>query len=188
MIKTTTTTMGGVQRSICAVWRVALFALLLVKTTEAFTTAAPSMPSRTRRSSAGTSAVVGSDNPNRQELPTTTSLNVSGNDSDDENKKADGVGDFYKNLGPIAFVPGYLFIGQICFLIAANLSSGLDNLYLYGDLGNQYIHSHGGYDQSKSFLERQLITQQGQKVWLDNVVRDLQNGGPVTPPLSEPLP
>jgi len=183
MIKTTTTTMGGVQRSICAVWRVALFALLLVKTAEAFTTA-----SRTHRSSAGASAIVGSDDPNRQKLPTTTSLNVSGNDSEDEEKKADGVGDFYKNLGPIAFVPGYLFIGQICFLIAANLSSGLDNLYLYGDLGNQYIRSHGGYDQSKSFLERQLITQQGQKVWLDNVVRDLQNGGPVTPPLSEPLP
>ena len=114
-----------------------------------------------------------------------TSLHMSGSK---DNEKVDRLGDFYKSLGPIAFIPGYLFVGQICFLIAAKLNSGLDNLYLYGDLGNQYIRSHGGYDQSKNLLERQLITQQGQKVWFDNVVRDLQHGGPMKPPLTEPLP
>lgn len=90
-------------------------------------------------------------------------------------------------FGPLRFIVPGLFIAQICFLAVAKETSGLDNLTLYGELGNVYIRQNGGYDvQNKNFFERQQITQRGQKIWLNNVLRDIQNGGPVKPPLSEP--
>ena len=163
----------GARRCIYAVC-VALLASL-VATTDAFS------PTPMWRNRSGGGGAVAASHPRPAPAP----LRMNGGS---EEKFNDPTGDFYKNLGPIWVVPGFLFIGQICFLIAANLTSGLDNLTVYGDLGNEYIRANGGWDPSKGLLERQMITTQGQKVWFDNVVRDLQNGGPVTPPLTEPLP
>ena len=165
----------GARRCICVLC-VALLASLVV-TTDAFSVAP------TWRNRSGGTAVAASS-----PRPPSPPLRLRNGGDNNEEKGADPTGDFYKNLGPIWVAPGFLFIGQICFLIAANLTSGLDNLEVYGELGNRYIRANGGGDQSKGLLERQMITQKGQKVWFDNVVRDLQNGGPVTPPLTEPLP
>jgi len=103
-------------------------------------------------------------------------------------KKSDNTSyeTFFDSLGPLRFTVPALFVGQILFLTAANLVCGLDNLTIYGELGNAYIRNNGGYDTSKPFLQRQGITSAGQKVWLNNVLRDLSNGGPVQPPLTEP--
>mmetsp|Transcript_23128 Transcript_23128/g.35037 ORF Transcript_23128/g.35037 Transcript_23128/m.35037 type:complete len:162 (+) Transcript_23128:181-666(+) len=102
-------------------------------------------------------------------------------------KDASTVEDPLTIFGPLRFIVPGLFVAQICFLAVAKETSGLDNLTLYGELGNVYIRQNGGYDlENKNFLERQQITQRGQKIWLNNVLRDIQNGGPVKPPLSEP--
>eukprot|EP00548_Thalassiothrix_antarctica_P005048 CAMPEP_0194133774 /NCGR_PEP_ID=MMETSP0152-20130528/3802_1 /TAXON_ID=1049557 /ORGANISM="Thalassiothrix antarctica, Strain L6-D1" /LENGTH=171 /DNA_ID=CAMNT_0038829131 /DNA_START=99 /DNA_END=614 /DNA_ORIENTATION=- len=89
-------------------------------------------------------------------------------------------------FGPLRFIVPALFIGQIVFLATAQQVSGGDNLKLYGRLGNEYIRKSGGYDQSKGIFERQSITSAGQKIWFDNVLRDLENGGPVKPPIKKP--
>uniref|UniRef100_A0A7S1FYY9 Uncharacterized protein n=1 Tax=Corethron hystrix TaxID=216773 RepID=A0A7S1FYY9_9STRA len=66
-------------------------------------------------------------------------------------------------FGPLRLIVPFLFLGQICFLAVAKQTSGLDALTQYGELGNAYIRRNGGYDQSRSFLERQRITSAGQK-------------------------
>ena len=91
-----------------------------------------------------------------------------------------------EKLGPLPYLVPALFVGQICFLVVAKLVCGLDNLEEYGRLGNEYIRGNNGYDRSKSLLERQAITSAGQSIWFKNVFRDIQNGGPVKPPISEP--
>jgi len=89
-------------------------------------------------------------------------------------------------LGPFLYVVPILTLLQISFLTAAKLTSGPDNLTLYGELGNAYIRTNNGYGPEKSLLERQSIASKGQSIWFKNVVRDLQNGGPVKPPIRDP--
>lgn len=89
-------------------------------------------------------------------------------------------------LGNFRFVVPALFLAQIIFLAAAQLTSGNENLEIYGNKGNAYIRSNGGYDMSKSIFERVGIQSKGQQIWYNNVFRDLKNSGPVYPPISEP--
>lgn len=97
-----------------------------------------------------------------------------------------GNPEWFDKLGPLIFTVPALFVAQIVFLAVAKNTSGLDNLTLYGELGNTYIRANGGYNPEKTLLERNSITSAGQKIWINNVLRDLQNGGPVYPPLDRP--
>mmetsp|Transcript_1419 Transcript_1419/g.3059 ORF Transcript_1419/g.3059 Transcript_1419/m.3059 type:complete len:174 (-) Transcript_1419:200-721(-) len=115
--------------------------------------------------------------------PSTTSL-FAGSEKEGSSAFDEAIDALFQS--PLPFVVPALFVGQIVFLATAKQVSGLDNLTVYGELGNAYIRRNGGYDQSKSFFERQAITSSGQKIWVENVLRDLQNGGPVTPPIDEP--
>lgn len=95
------------------------------------------------------------------------------------------VNDPFTVFGPLRFIVPGLFVGQICFLVAAKLVCGLDNLEEYGRLGNAYIRANTDY-QTMPIMERYEVTKQGQQIWFKNVVRDLQNGGPVKPPITTP--
>jgi len=89
-------------------------------------------------------------------------------------------------LGNFRFIVPALFLAQVVFLAAAQQTSGNENLDIYGNEGNAYIRSNGGYDMSKGIVERVGIQSKGQQIWYNNVFRDLKNGGPVYPPISEP--
>ena len=89
-----------------------------------------------------------------------------------------------EKFGVLVAIPPALFVGQILFLTAANLVCGLENLEEYGRLGNQYIAENRNMEQS--IMKRYQIQTEGQKIWTNNVLRDLKNGGPVKPPLTSP--
>ncbi|GMI31079.1 hypothetical protein TeGR_g9617 [Tetraparma gracilis] len=93
-------------------------------------------------------------------------------------------------LAPLRWVPGILFCSQIFFLGWSQHISGDDNLKIYGEIGNKYIiaRTDRSPTSTQTLLERFAVTQEGQQIWLNNVFRDIDNGAPVKPPITSPLP
>ena len=56
-----------------------------------------------------------------------------------------------------------------------------------GELGNAYIREHTDY-KTMDRLTIMKIQGDGQQIWYNNVFRDLDNGGPVKPPIEAPYP
>ena len=75
---------------------------------------------------------------------------------------------FLDLLRPLFILGPLVFVAQICFLVAANVVSGVDNLHTYGDLGNAYIRENMDY-KTMSIMERYEIQTRGQQIWYDNV-------------------
>jgi len=93
-------------------------------------------------------------------------------------------------LEKVAFVRFLIplgFVAQILFLVAANAYSGLDGLTEYGDLGNAWIAEKTDF-KTMPRGEIMRIQGEGQQIWYNNVLRDLNNRGRVSPPLDAPYP
>merc|ERR1711957_567872 len=136
-----------------------------------FTSSGTRVPKSATANMARSSSLTSVTRNNYDIFPTTTRLFATNKNQNQNQKEVDyTIDDPFEKIGPIKFVIPLLFVAQIVFLTVANLTCGIDKLRIYGDLGNQYIRSNGGYDQQKSLLERQSITSQGQKIWLDNVL------------------
>ena len=90
-------------------------------------------------------------------------------------------------LSKAQFLAPLGFVAQICFLVASNFASGPEALAEYGRLGNAYIRERTDYKTMPRTTIFRIQTE-GQQIWWNNVLRDLENGRPVSPPIAEPFP
>mmetsp|Transcript_15009 Transcript_15009/g.44824 ORF Transcript_15009/g.44824 Transcript_15009/m.44824 type:complete len:162 (-) Transcript_15009:27-512(-) len=79
------------------------------------------------------------------------------------------------------------FFLQVVFLITSQQVSGKEALAEYGRLGNQYITTNTDF-KNMNRMQIMQIQSDGQQIWWNNVLRDLDNGRPVTPPITTPYP
>ena len=75
---------------------------------------------------------------------------------------------------------------QISFLVASNQVSGPDNLAEYGRIGTEYLKTNTDFSGPRGEVMR--IQSEAQQIWWNNVLRDLEAGRPVKPPITSPYP
>lgn len=78
------------------------------------------------------------------------------------------------------------FVAQISFLFASKMISGDAALEEYGRLGTEYLKTNTDFAGPRSEIMK--VQGEAQQIWWNNVLRDLEAGGPVTPPLKTPYP
>ena len=78
------------------------------------------------------------------------------------------------------------FVAQISFLVASNQISGPENLEEYGRIGTEYLKTNTDFSGPRGEVMR--IQSEAQQIWWNNVLRDLEAGRPVKPPITAPYP
>ena len=78
------------------------------------------------------------------------------------------------------------FVAQISFLVASNQISGPENLEEYGRIGTEYLKTNTDFSGPRGEVMR--IQSEAQQIWWNNVLRDLEAGRPVKPPITSPYP
>ena len=78
------------------------------------------------------------------------------------------------------------FVAQISFLVASNQISGPENLEEYGRIGTEYLKTNTDFSGPRGEVMR--IQSEAQQIWWNNVLRDLEAGKPVKPPITAPYP
>ena len=78
------------------------------------------------------------------------------------------------------------FVAQISFLVASNQISGPENLEEYGRIGTEYLKTNTDFSGPRGEVMR--IQSEAQQIWWNNVLRDLEAGRPVKPPITQPYP
>ena len=78
------------------------------------------------------------------------------------------------------------FVAQISFLVASNQISGPENLEEYGRIGTEYLKTNTDFAGPRGEVMR--IQSEAQQIWWNNVLRDLEAGKPVKPPITAPYP
>ena len=86
----------------------------------------------------------------------------------------------------LQFLVPLSFVAQISFLFASKMISGDEALAEYGRLGTEYLKTNTDFAGPRSEIMK--VQGEAQQIWLNNVLRDLEAGGPVTPPLKTPYP